>query len=315
MLHAEYVIIGGGVSGVGALKALRERSVSSVVLLEARNRLGYTLSWMSSVPHSAMGQEYNGADGVFTDLTGAEFAETDLVPMVQDDAVRLKTRVFSVNLADRVVHTINETREYEGIEFSHLLVAPGAVQVLYGRHLLPGRRSNRLFTTYQAGEMMANYPFLPGRKPIVYGSSPYTVETVYAAVAVGIEPTVVVPGVMSGELRTRLPGVPIFENAVITSVQGDRTFSGIEVDRRGDREKISGDALIIDGDFVLERQWRERLGVVWDLDGGFTRIPRDHPFRDVFTVIGDAAQPDPVFLRQFERAQNIVRELQYKKKV
>lgn len=288
----DYIVIGGGVAGIGALNELRDAGVTSVMLVEGRNTLGYTLSWMTEVPFgTASGSTY----------TGTQFREEYLHPYERDPAVRLGHRAFSVDLEQRVVHVITPGQEYEQIGFSHLIVAVGAVQVLFGRHLLPGRRTNRMFTTYQVGEMLAHYPFKPGQNVIFYGSSPYLTETVRAAQRTEIATTVVSPDA---------PAEADYTHATISAVQGMGAFSGVEIEHNGARRELSGDALVVDGDFVLERQWREMLGVRWELDTAQTSIPVDHPQRGIFTLIGDAAYPDPDFVRQYERAREVVREVQ-----
>ncbi|MFW5827981.1 MAG: FAD-dependent oxidoreductase [Alkalispirochaeta sp.] len=291
MQVVDYIVVGGGAAGIGALSELRDAGETSVMLVEGRDTLGYTLSWMEEIPFGAV----SGAT-----YTGTQFREEYLQPVTRDPAVRLGHRVFAVDLEQRVVHVTTPEQEHEKIGFSHLIVAVGAVQVLFGRHLLPGRRTNRMFTTYQVGEMLAHYPFQPGHNVIFYGSSPYLTETVRAAQRAGIATTVVSPDE---------PAEADYPHATLSAVRGEGTFSGVKIEQNGAHRELTGDALVVDGDFVLERQWREMLGVRWELEAAQTTIPADHPQRDVFTLIGDAAQPDPDFVRQYERARNVIREV------
>lgn len=300
----DYVIIGGGPAGVGALETLEEVGVSSVILLEGRATLGYTLGWMT---HLAFPES---TDTDSASLTGSQFLERYLRPHeTHNDKVRLRSRAFSVDLTARSVDVITGDKSHERLAFNHLILAQGAVQVLFGRYLLPGKRTNRMFTSYQAGEMMAHYPFLPGNRLIFFGESPYTIETALAAKELGIASAIVNPSSFEAQYRGSLPDVPLYEDARLNALSGDAVFTGLEIEQNGNARHIDGDALVVDGDFVLERQWRDMLNINLDLESRRTVVPASHPAGDRFTLVGDAAEPDPNFVRQYERAREAVRKI------
>lgn len=300
----DYVVVGGGAAGVGALEELRSAGVSSAVLLEGRPTLGYTLSWMKSLRFPVA----TGAQAEM--LTGAEFRDRYLRPRERDDgdAVRLGWRVFSVNLEAGIVEVITPDKRHEQLRFNHLILAQGAVQVLFGRYLLPGKRTNRMFTTYQAGEMMEHYPFLPGHELVLFGESAYTVETARAAADIGIASAIVSPSSFSEPYRNSIPDVPLYEDATLIALTGDAVFTGVEIEQGGHSKHVGGDAIVVEGDFVLERQWRDMLGVTWDLEAGRTAVPPRHPARDRFTPVGDALAPSPDFTAQYRAARTAVRD-------
>lgn len=300
----EYIIIGGGAAGVGALEELEKAGVGSVILLEGRATLGYTLSWMTHLAFPGT------ADTEPANLTGVQFRERYLRKHEAGNSkVRLGSRAFSVDLTARTVDVINADKSHERLAFNHLILAQGAVQVLFGRYLLPGKRTNRMFTSYQAGEMMAHYPFLPGTRLIFFGESPYTIETALAAAELGIASAIVNPSSFEPRYRESLPDVPLYEHARLNGLTGDAVFTGLEVRQKGRAQHIYGDALVVDGDFVIERQWRDRLNINLDLETRKTVVPASHPAGDRFTLVGDAAEPDPDFARQYERAREAVRRI------
>ena len=316
MEAVDYVVVGGGAAGVGALEELQRAGVSSVVLLEGRATLGYTLSWMK---HFTFPADTNGRSEA---LTGAQFRERYLAPYEENEAVRLGRRVFSVDLAGGAapgatpvgaaagtLDVITPDKRHEQIQFNHLILAHGAVQVLFGRYLLPGKRTNRMFTSYQAGEMMEHYPFLPGNELVFFGESAYTVETARAAKENGIASAIVSPTSFSQRSRDQLPDVPLYENATLTALTGDAVFTGIEIEHGGSSKHVAGDAIVVDGDFVLERQWRDMLSVTWDLEAGKTAVPEAHPARRHFALVGDALEPSPDFVAQYRAARTAVRDI------
>lgn len=307
----DYVVVGGGAAGVGALEELQRAGVSSVVLLEGRARLGYTLSWMKHLTFPA------GTNGGTETVTGTQFRERYLTPHEENDAVRLGRRVFSVDLAGATppegaagtLDVITADKRHEQLQFNHLILAQGAVQVLFGRYLLPGKRTNRMFTSYQAGEMMEHYPFLPGNKLVFFGESPYTIEAARAANEIGIASAIVSPTSFSQRYREYLPDVALYEDAGLTALTGDAVFTGIDIEHGGSSKHVAGDAIVVDGDFVLERQWRDMLGVGWDLEAGKTTVPETHPARKHFTLVGDALEPSPDFAAQYRAARTAVRDI------
>ncbi|MFO8065323.1 MAG: hypothetical protein R6V29_11920 [Spirochaetia bacterium] len=279
------------------------------MLLEGRARLGYTLSWMKHLTFPA------ATNGRTETVTGTQFRERYLAPHEENDAVRLGRRVFSVDLAGSAegaagtLDVITADKRHEQLQFNHLILAQGAVQVLFGRYLLPGKRTNRMFTSYQAGEMMEHYPFLPGNELVFFGESPYTIEAARAANEIGIASAIVSPTSFSQRYREYLPDVALYEDAGLTALTGDAVFTGIDIEHGGSSKHVAGDAIVVDGDFVLERQWRDMLGVSWDLEAGKTTVPETHPARKHFTLVGDALEPSPDFAAQYRAARTAVRDI------
>ena len=86
-------------------------------------------------------------------------------------------------------------------------------------------------------------------------------------------------------------------------------FTGLEVRQNGRAQHLDGDALVVDGDSVIERQWRDMLNINLDLESRKTVVAASHPAGDRFTLVVGAAEPDPDFARQCERAREAVRRI------
>lgn len=306
MFTYDYIIIGGGVAGIAALdELLAIGATSNILLLEARSEIGYTLTWMDTVsyPSRRFGREF----------TGAEFRS---FLMGQKDSPRNKhilfrSRAFSLDLDRGIVHYLSADKKRERLAFKHLICAPGAVQILYGRKLLPGQRTARLYTTYQVGEMLTHYPFYPGKKLIVYGSTPYSIELANLAHSKNLPVTLVSPAALNSERKFLDTEIPAFESSKLIELQGDTMLDGIKiVNTEGEERLISGDSLAVDGDFVLEHQWRDQLKIEWDLQNWQVSDNSLSDRAEQLSMIGDAYKPMHSFIQQYEHVRDSIREKQ-----
>lgn len=304
MFTYDYVVLGGGAAGIGALdEVLADHRSSSSILLEARRQVGYTLTWMDTVSYHSERFE--------KDFTGTEFLDFLLHEKnpSRDLYIQYLSRVFLVDIEKKILHYISAEKTREQIGYRHLLCAPGAVQILYGRHLLPGKRTARVFTTYQFGEMLAHYPFTPGRKIVFYGSSPYTVENAALAHARDLSAMVVSPEELAPDQTVHIPKVPVYQKSRLLRLEGDSRFRELVFEYNGKEERVEGDALVVDGDFVMEHQWRDQLKVEWDLEKWRLRDGTQHGIEHSQTILGDAHTPNHNFILQYENARSAVQKL------
>ena len=144
----DYIVIGGGISGLGALTSLILEGHNKIALFEARDTLMYTNTWMKNIklPDD---QERN--------YTGADYREkvlNDLEHNNIDELIFTGKRVFFIDQKEQRIHLRTSSGEKEEYSYGTLVVAVGAAQIMYGKYLLPGTRGGRFFTTYQVGEMI-----------------------------------------------------------------------------------------------------------------------------------------------------------------
>lgn len=309
METADFVIIGGGPAGVGAFSSLPESS--SAVLLEARESLMYSLSWMKSVH--------------FNDTTGTEFS-ANVSPAVskrtakrEDKRIHMEERVFRIDRENKIVYSRSSTDNLHEYRYGTLIVAVGAIQIVYGRYLLPGVRAGRIFTTYQVGEMLQHYDFIPGKRIFIFGESPYTVETALAARDAGLEVEIGIPGddtsedswrpllpdgaTVSTEIAGRIDDIPVHTGVALKQIYGGTLVEGVLL-QKGNREfSVSTDSFVVDGDFVLEHAWRYHLDVEWNLREWRLDTNSEEMRKNGIILVGDAYRPNPNFQDQFTSAR------------
>ena len=300
MSDYEYIIIGGGVSGLGSLNALLSTGHSRVALFEARDTLMYTNTWMKNIElqDSLDSKNYTGAayrDKIISGLNKS------------NDHIFTGKRVYYIDQKEQKVHVRTDSGKNEEYSYSNLIIAVGAAQIMYGKYLLPGSRGGRFFTSYQVGEMIEHYPFNPGKKLIVFGESLYTLDTALLAKKSGISVTVVSPSPM--ELPVNWPDdITVYDNTVLKQVYGDTLFEGMLVQKGSAQISIPGDSIAVDGDFVLEHPWREHLDVEWDLKNWGIDLSLGEMKKRKLFFIGDANKPNPDFIKQYQAGSEMVKE-------
>ncbi len=309
MSDFDYLVVGGGVAGLGAFLEIVRGELGSICLLEGRNDLMYTLTWMKSFPF--------GEGKTSSRYTGIDFRKKllfEIENITRDDAkVLTGVRVFKIDRESKVVYARSANGAGLQFEYKKLIVAVGATQIVYGRYLLPGVRGGRIFSAYQVGEMLEHYPFLPGKKLIVFGESEYAIEVALSAYEKGIGVSIVSPSNDIEEVIGAVPGkwpeaISLYTGCVLKQVLGDTLFRGLVLQRAGAEFCVGGDSLAVDGDFVLEHPWREHLGVEWNLDRWQLDMNTDKMRELGMLFVGDAQRPSPNFVLQYHEAKRIVRE-------
>ena len=299
----EYIIIGGGTAGLGALDALISAGIKNIALFEARNSLMYTNTWMKNI------QVYDTKED--KSITGLSFREKLIKSQELDkkkDKIFTDKRVYNVDQKEKKVHIRTASGKGEEYTYNNLIVAVGAAQIMYGKYLLPGTRGGRFFTCYQVGEMLEHYPFKPGSNLIVFGESMYTLDTALLAYKSGISVKVISPGKL--ELPKNWPAkIKVYDEVILKQVYGDTLFEGMMIQSGSGEKCISGDSLAVDGDFVLEHPWREHLEVEWDLKNWKLDLSLEEMKKRNLIVVGDAYNPDPDFIKQYNTSFEIINKL------
>ena len=305
----DYIVVGGGVSGLGAFSEIIERRGGRVALLEGRDSLMYSLTWMKYFP---FGLNDNGPR-----YTGVDFRKKILfdVEKFEENGVEILTgvRVFKIERENRILYA----RRSDGVRlkfgYKNLVIAVGGTQIVYGKYLLPGTRGGRIFSVYQVGEMLEHYPFKPGRELIVYGESEYSLELALEAHEKGLSVFVVSPGSKLKSKMEAIPGkwpedVPVYTGCNLKQLLGDVLFKGIVLQQGTSEFCVGGDSFAVDGEFVLEHPWREHLGVEWNLDNWEIDLSMEGMKAMGMLFVGDARKPSPNFVLQYQGARRAVQE-------
>ncbi len=298
MKKIRYCIVGGGVAGIGFIDGLMRRGETDFVLFEGRDQFAYTLNWMPYVKRTS--------EQLGLTMTGVEFKRF-LAERSRDNAnISLSTRLLDVDKRNKVVFVNFDGKRTERVQYDKLVIAVGGVQALYGAYLLPGFRGAGLFTTYQVGEMLTQYDFVPGKRLFVLGNSQYAYETARIAQERGIETIVGA----TGGFDFRDERIHVHENIELLEVLGekDRRITGVRFLDRGREVTVDTDALAVDGRFIVEHKMRDLLGLKWDLNGWHARLERGVYLDDDIVLVGDANRPDCDFMHQYEKAFHLAGE-------
>ncbi len=285
MKEVEFCIVGGGVGGIGFSHEILEKRGDNFVLLEGWDSLLYTLTWLRYVkkPSERFHEEF----------TGEEFRKKLLEVEIPHEKILLGARVFEVIPKENKLFFYHENRVEECV-FKKLILAVGGVPIVYGNYLLPGFRGAGIFSAYQVGEMLTHFSFTPGEKLVVYGEDEYAVDLAKLAENCGLETILVYIGDGDVDFDRLVRGK-------IKRLNGDLRLESIEIDSG---EVIKADSLAVAGKYVIDRIWREKLLIHWDLKEWKATSSHDN-----IVLTGDALKPDFDYVKQYENSRKLAGSL------
>ncbi len=152
MQHYDVLIIGGGVAGISAAKALKGLRV---LIAEKNDRLGGILNQCF---HRGFGK----------DMTGPEYISGILSDFPDNIDVALKTAVTDIR-NDKTAVLCSE-RGITEISFTELILATGCMERPVGHMLIAGSRPEGIYTAGQVQEMINLHGIIPPSPSVILGS-------------------------------------------------------------------------------------------------------------------------------------------------
>ena len=242
MEHHNVVIIGGGPAGLAAALEFHARGVKDVVVLERELEAG-------GIPRHC-GHKGFGLYKNFGLLTGPKLA-AQLRAMVAGLDVRTSTTVLEFNMHGNMrVQSANGVAEMSA---DKIIIATGTREASRAARLIGG---NKLPGVMNSGELQQRV-YLNGerpiKRPVIVGNEWVSYSNLMTCRHLQIKPVA-----MIAENKTDAPKIfawgarllfqtPIFQNAKLLSILGNKTVEAVEILQNDKRLLIECDSVIISG--------------------------------------------------------------------
>ncbi|MHA1910656.1 MAG: 2Fe-2S iron-sulfur cluster-binding protein [Candidatus Kariarchaeaceae archaeon] len=261
-LETELLIIGGGIAGLSAALIAAKTGVK-VILAEEKNYLGGNLSRQT---HEFSDKLIEQFDIENTAMRGFEIIEELTSQLKELENVQLMPNSQITSFFDEGVFGLME--KIEGAEKFHLviaqktIIATGAYErsVIFEYNDLPGIMTGNAIQT-----LIHIYGVKPSKKVIIIAPEKigFILARNFLHAGISIEALIVLK--LQGE-RTIIiekadrPGVPIFEDMIVTKAYGKDRFKGVETVSNGVKQKIAGDLLCIVGGYSPAHELAQQIG-------------------------------------------------------
>ncbi|MBR6800159.1 MAG: FAD-dependent oxidoreductase [Eubacteriaceae bacterium] len=214
MKHYDVLVIGGGIAGISAAKAL---DGLKVLLVEKSDRLGGILN---QCLHRGFGK----------DMTGPEYISGILSDFPENINVALKTAV--TDITPQKTATLRHENSTEEISFSELILATGCMERPTGHMLIAGSRPEGVYTAGQVQEMINIHGIIPPSPAVILGSGDIGLIVAKHLFENNVEVTIVeIKDQLGGLARNRmwLEGydVKIMINTTVKKILGEESINGV----------------------------------------------------------------------------------------
>lgn len=286
------IIIGGGPTGLGAARRLRDLGVHDVVVLEREavaggiprhcGHLGF--GWQS---HRRLWSGPRFAAELRKSATGLDVrTAATVLELVKDGQLRVQTPAGLAEMKAR-----------------HILIATGTRETPRSARLVGGSRPLGVMNTGALQQHVYLHHHKPFERPVIIGSELVSFSALLTCRHLGIRPVAMLeenPRISAqrpGDLIPRFVfGVPVRTSTKLIAIEGRKNVEAVEVERRGKRERIACDGVIFTGLFRPET----------------ALFPAGLP-SDKFSISGNAMEPlktsGECWLQGVAAAEDIARRL------
>lgn len=244
----EVIIVGGGPTGLSAARALYERGMRDVVVLEREATAG-------GIPRHC-GHAGFGWKSHRRFWTGPRFAAR-----LRDDAAQVDVRTGTTVLA---IHpggelTVGSSNGCARLRGKCVLIATGARETPRAARLVGGTRPDGVMTTGALQQHVYIHRHAPFARPVIVGSEWVSLSTILTCKSVGVRPLALIDdsqhqAAPKWALHFVQIGyrVPVWGQTRIVAVHGHDRVEAAEVEQGGNRHWIECDGVVFTGRFRPE---------------------------------------------------------------
>lgn len=243
----DVVVLGGGASGLGAIKGAIEEGVNPI-LIERESSTGGVLN---QCIHTGFGLQ------VFKkELTGPEFHEIYKKGLNNFDAL-FEATILDIDFKKNTVSGITKNGIFE-ISYKALVLATGARERPFESLRVPGTRPSGIFTAGLAQKFVNVENYFPGKRVIIVGSGDIGMIMARRFVLEGIEVEGVYeilpyPGGLTRNVYQCLIdfNIPLYLSTSVVKIHGKSRLNGVTVARFENGKKIEGTERFIKVDTLV----------------------------------------------------------------
>ncbi len=248
-IEAEYVIVGGGPSGLGAAYALMNRG-EDFLLLETNDFLGGSLRFLMDPKLSSLGDP--------TVALYSNLREIKESIEVLSDSTNVMLNTTALDITKNEVIALSKKLGLVRISYSRAIIATGSRDATSWEMLIVGRNVYGIYTTRLAlGLLLENVLF--GREVVVYGGRPLTRFLVTIIRRLEEDNKAKLKAIVVEENDSdKYPTIPNLQIGKVLSVLGDKRVEKIIILTGSDETSIDCDSLVIGAqrrgnDYILKR--------------------------------------------------------------
>jgi len=247
--NADYIIIGGGPSGLGVASALMERG-ENFLLLEAESDLGGSLKPLMNPKLTSIGDPSIALSKDIDEI------KENVEILSKSENVLLNTTALKID--ENEIMALSDELGLLKILFRKAIIATGSRDATSWEMLIVGRNVYGVYTTRAALRLLINEVIF-GKKIVVYGVRPLTIFLISVLKGLEKRGKVKLNAIVMEKTRSR----NYFDNTnvyvgKVSAIFGDKKINKVTIQSRNGEISVDCDSLVIgakgkSNDYILRR--------------------------------------------------------------